>query len=140
MTTTATTTLGKLTPHQRDIAMNVLRKLRPPTNPHADYLPSDVFVVARTKRTVRHPESTSVRRHLGCIVYEVGSAGALHHLDRKGYLQGHSEGTLDVEQTFYAATPAGLEWYAAQLARAERAAAQDDRIRAAATYSEGSDI
>lgn len=136
-TMTASTQLARLTPHQHAHAMYCLRRLRPPTRPHDGYVHSDTFVVARSKRTVPAPTDRSTT---GCVVHEVGSATALQHLARKGYLQPVVERRGSVEQTFYAVTQAGLDWYARQLERAARAAEQDDRIRAAATYSEGSDI
>lgn len=109
MTATTNQQLGRLTPHQRRVALLALRYLRPTAT-------CDKFVVARAKRTVGRPESSTVRQHSACAVLEVGNAAALDHLAHKGYVQRIVERRSGVEQTFYAATDAGLEWFARQAA------------------------
>lgn len=110
------TALGKLTPHQRSTAQQVLRHLAPPLHPAPGVHPYERFVVARAKATIPSPFGTAdwpaaPPLGTGVKVAEVGCEGALNRLRMKGYLAAHVTRRGATYQTFYAATEAGVAWY-----------------------------
>ena len=123
------TTLGKLTPHQRATALTVLRKLAPPLRPADDAPTLERYVVGRKKVTIPSPygaanSPAAPPLGVGVLVYEVGNEGALNRLRMKGYIAAVVRHRGTVWQTFYEITPEGLAWF--RRAQAREIAAREE--------------